>query len=91
MKAFVFNLIAVLAFCFTGVALADVVTVPEVPITVDTGASTYTVGTGVTVPTTGDYYYVYPGHRCYTSVQTTMSGNYVVYSGTPNIYCYSYP
>lgn len=89
MKTLFVSLTAVCTLCLGGFALADVV---EVPITVDPTGNTYAVTPGVVVPTTGDYYYTYTGHRCYTTVQTatTVNGEYVEYTGTPNIYCYTY-
>lgn len=61
-----------------------------VTIQVDPTANTYSV-VG-TAPTSGEYYYTYPGYRCYREKLTTVTSDGVVYSssvaGGSTIYCY---
>jgi hypothetical protein len=87
--------IALTTFCSN--AFADNVMMTEtkswqnVPVTVDTTKNTYTV-TG-TVPTGAtQYYYSYPGYRCFKT-KKTYSGNPVTFNAADtsgsSIYCYS--
>lgn len=61
-----------------------------VTIQVDPTANTYSV-VG-TAPTSGEFYYTYPGYRCYREKLTTVTSEGVVYSsavaGGSTIYCY---
>lgn len=79
----------ILLFSLSSTAFADTI---EVPIVVN--GDTYTIGPDVVVPTSGDYYYVYSGHRCYSSEQTTTytsKGTVITTKSGPQLYCYPNP
>lgn len=72
------------------VIVTETQTWKSVPVTVDTGAKTYVV-TG-TVPTgTTEYYYTYPGYRCFAE-RREVGVDALIFnanvSGGATIYCY---
>ncbi len=88
MKISLFCILSALMFFISGAVFADVVEVP-----IDVTGTTYTLG-NVVVPTAGDYYYTYTGHRCFASEQKTVAGsgdNVIILHGPATIYCYNYP
>lgn len=89
MKTTLLGLLTLLIISFSATIFAAVV---EVPIVVKDD-NTYVVGEGTVVPTSGDYYYVYGGHRCYPTEQTTYSvaGTTVTTTNGPSLYCYPTP
>jgi hypothetical protein len=91
------KLLTALLLTVTTAALADSVIVTEtkdwtsVPVTVDSTAGTYTVVEGTTVPTT-NFYYTYPGYRCFKEKRTVEGVDPVTFRATKEggeIYCYA--
>lgn len=63
----------------------------SVPIQVDTVKHTYTTTSTDAVPTS-DYYYSYPGYRCFREKRDLVGVNALIFnasiSGGSEIYCY---
>lgn len=97
MKNILVSSVMTLVILFCGSVFADSVVVTDtagytaVPIVVDETADTYTVTGSATVPAK-NYYYTYPGYRCFSEKRDFVGINAVVFkagvSGGSDIYCY---
>lgn len=97
MKKSLLALVASLLSLSITTVFADSVIVKEtttwrsVPITVDAAGNTYTVSGAVPTDTT-EYYYSYPGHRCFATKRNVVGVDGTVIkasvAGGVDIYCY---